>query len=146
MSKESIELWLCEDCMVLVETGDASSFDYHYNSDQRDDDDKTEADLRLEDCERGLGKLYKQGDLMNDDTDEAQMRCDDCGHTISASDAVYVKDEWDDDVPQCPACQGLEMRVREPGHDEFSRAGCDCCSSDLAGSLYRYALFPKVTA
>lgn len=42
-------LWLCTDCLLLQETGDTSSFDYHYG--------QAEGDARVEECQQGLTRL-----------------------------------------------------------------------------------------
>jgi hypothetical protein len=42
------DIWLCDDCYLLAETGDGSSLDYYYGE---------EADERLEEVTIGLDKL-----------------------------------------------------------------------------------------
>lgn len=138
--RQRYELWVCCDCMTLQETGDATSFDYHYS--------ESEAASRIEECEAGWAALRKQGEVFNDCTNEDQLVCIDCDHICGDDDPerIYVE-EWDENQTVCPNCQEFDsMRDREHGEDEFSRSECDCCGSSLAGSRHRYALFVETPA
>jgi len=134
------DIWLCVDCMVLHETGDASSFDGYYSG---GDDPEGEACRRLADCEQGLERLSAQGHLVSDNTenDGDCRECHTCGHINDADSFAKVEETDDEDEHYiCPACGSFETSERYSGREEFSRRGCDCCDSNLAGSMYRYAL------
>lgn len=136
-----IELWVCEDCMILEETGDATSFDYHYS--------ESEARQRLKAVEDGWAELRKQGQVFNDvDGDRTTYECLNCGHVHDRDEfeAVY-EENWRGVMVvvdrKCPKCGSDHTRQRDDGEEEFSRRTCDCCGTHLAGGRHRYALFPE---
>lgn len=135
-----IELWMCQDCMLLEETGDATFLDYHLTPRQ--------ADARLKEIEAGWSALRKQGDVFNDCTEDRQVECAECRHIARRGDVATVyHEEYDEHQLVCPDCGSVdEMRDRDHGEDEFSFHECDCCGSSLGGSRHRYALFPRQPA
>lgn len=135
-----IELWLCQDCMLLEETGDATFLDYHLT--------EREASARLKEIEAGWASLRKQGEVYNDCTEDLQVECTECHHIARKSDCeTRYHDEFDEHQLVCPRCGSVdEMRDREHGEDEFSHYECDSCGTSLGGSRHRYALFPRQPA
>ena len=139
-----IELWICEDCMVLEETGDATGFDYHYS--------EPEASQRLKAVEDGWARLREQGRVFNDvDGDRTTYECLNCYHVDERDEFEPMWEVDDEDHAtivdrKCPKCGSDETRQRDDGEKEFSNRTCDCCGTDLAGGRHRYALFPKETA
>lgn len=132
------DIWLCVDCMVLRETGDATSFDYHYSG---GDDPAGEACQRLADCEQGLERLGPGLVSDNTENDGDCRECRTCGHIHDAASFTKVEETDDEDEFHiCPACGSFETSERDSGREEFSRRGCDCCYTNLAGSRHRYAL------
>lgn len=81
-------LWLCTDCMILEETGDASSLDYHYGQD---------ADKRHQECQEGLAELRGGNHLAADwdsDTGEgiedfSRRCCDACQTNLAGERHQY---------------------------------------------------------
>jgi hypothetical protein len=136
-----IELWVCQDCMVLEETGDATGFDYHYQ--------EPEASQRLKEVEDGWAALRKQGKVFNDvDGDRTTYECLNCGHVDERDEFQPVWEVDDEDHATivdrlCTECGSDETRQRDDGELEFSGRTCDCCGIELFGSRHRYALFPN---
>lgn len=126
------DIWLCVDCEVIAETGDATSLDYYYEPD--------EAERRLREIEAGLEALPG---LVSDNTEyQAQMECRECGHIDDEKHfvpRVVVEDGEEEFFRECPKCNSYDTEFRDSGRDEFSRRECDCCGSDLAGSRARFA-------
>lgn len=131
-----IELQLCDDCMVLNETGELPG--------ALDGDDGQA-------CEDGLDRLHESGHLFNDtyDPDDGlQFECGTCFTLFRKEDAVVVPAVFDEDGYEdeeervlCTGCGGDHTSARDDGIDEFSCWSCDCCGSGLAGTRHRYALF-----
>lgn len=132
--RDALEINVCEDCMLIEETGDATSFDYHYT--------EPESTRRLTRCEEGWAAFRAQGDVFKDTTDDVQRMCHDCGHVGNESDFPPGEDSCGDSVDVCPACGSFDTSQRLDGYDEFSWSSCDCCGSSLGGSRTRYALLP----
>lgn len=136
---ERIELWVCEDCLIIEETGDYTGFDYHY--------DKAEAAQRIKECDEGWAALKKRGYVGADwgDPSEPQVECRDCAQVGQ----LNAFSGWtnDDGAPctHCPSCGSTDVRERDHGVKEFSWRSCDCCDSGLGGSRHRYALFPATS-
>jgi hypothetical protein len=73
------DLWFCYDCYTIVETGDASSFDYYLSP--------SEAADRVKEIERELLLFEKEGHLVSDNDSEtgegieefSRRVCDCCG-------------------------------------------------------------------
>lgn len=136
MSAGRIELWVCTDCMLLEETGDATSFDYHYS--------EPVASQRIAEVEGGWRDLRKQGMVTNDGGEHGIHRiCSDCDHIGNADDFEPMFDKYGDEAYGCPKCKSLDTSLREGGENEFSFRECDCCGSELGGTRHRYALFPR---
>ena len=133
--RNAIAIDVCEDCMRIKETDDASHFDFHYA--------EPESASRLTSCKEGWAALRAQGVVSNDTTDDVQRMCSDCGHVGHENTFPPGRDDDGDVVPICPTCGSEDNTQRSPGRDEFSWSGCDCCGSGLGGSRTRYALFPR---
>lgn len=130
------DIWLCTDCVVVHETGDASSLDYHYTP--------REAERKLKEIESGLKALGPH--LVSDNTENYgdQYECDECGHIGDAEDFGHkVENEGEIDEErfrECPQCHSYDTHPRDNGRDEFSWRECDCCGTALAGERHRYAI------
>lgn len=120
------DIWLCDDCTIAAVNGDMPP-------DNTPDQDA--------DIEAGLARLGPH--LVSDDYDEEQAECDTCHWHGPSSDLVNV--HTDPEYPDwtekgCPQCKETEdITLRDNGREEFSRRGCDCCNSTLAGSFTRFA-------
>lgn len=125
-----IELWICDDCMLIKETDECHDF---------------ESSRREREVRESLFALEQQGHFGNDCTDEDQRECTDCYHIGSREDFPFTAATDDEDsYRSCPKCNSAETRDREDGYDEFSWRDCDCCGSSLGGSRTRYCLFPWI--
>lgn len=126
------DIWVCQDCYLLANTGDATFLDYGLS--------EKAADARLSEIESALETLH---DLVDDSTEEYQRLCAECGYGHSAENfPMVVVDEGTDDEEtfhQCPSCKSLDTNMRDRGYDEFSWSSCDCCGSTLGGSRHRMA-------
>jgi hypothetical protein len=73
------DLWFCDDCYIIAETGDASSFDYYLSPSKAAD--------RVKEIERELSLYEKDGHLVSDNDSEtgegieefSRRVCDCCG-------------------------------------------------------------------
>lgn len=138
--ENQIELWLCDDCVVIEVNDDATSFDYYYSP--------KEAKRRLKAVQEGLTSLWEQGRLACDDSPEPQMECRDCWH-VGLDTTFELKEEGEEEgwvvlCRVCPKCGSTDTQERDAGREEFGTWPCDCCGSELAGQRTRYALFPYV--
>ena len=73
---------VCQDCFLIIATGDATSLDYHYSED--------EADQRLADIEAGIDALVDGHDWIGPGDSEAAIEfsrsaCDCCDETLAGS-------------------------------------------------------------
>lgn len=131
------EVWLCSDCMLLHETGDASHL-------MEFEDDVEE---RFKECEGGLDSLTRNADLLNDNfdgDDDVQYECGNCYYTGSQEDFVCTSATDDEDeIVACPGCGSTNTGKRSDGRLEFTWRSCDACDTTLAGERHRYALFPR---
>lgn len=127
-----IELWVCDDCMLIRETDCVDDLS-----------ERREAEIRA--C---LHALEEDGSSLANDSGEwgDQLECRECGfiHQKDKFDSIEQDSEEGPYVVDiCPQCHSDDVKVLEGGYDEFSWRDCDCCGSSLGGSRHRYALFPK---
>lgn len=128
------DIWLCVDCTSIAVNGDASSLDYYY--------DEAEAATRLAEIEAGLERLpgLVPDEYDDSDPDSIQRECRACGYIHNQDHFKHVPETEDEDaLDLCPECGSDSTEVRDSGWEEFSRRGCDCCDSPLAGSFTRFA-------
>jgi hypothetical protein len=72
------DLWFCDDCYIVAETGDTSSFDYYYGP---------KAEDRIQEIEKELSLYEKEGHIVSDNDSEtgegieefSHRYCDCCG-------------------------------------------------------------------
>lgn len=143
------DIWLCEDCVNLT-SGDSSDLSYYYSDKpvetEEDDVDgnpvlgPSELETRLTECEEGLAELGS-GLVPDWDIDETVLECTGCGFCGTEDRFIYTEatDEEDSTIT-CHKCRGQDVQERDSGYEEFSRRGCDCCGSTLAGAFHRYAI------
>jgi hypothetical protein len=98
---------VCEDCFMLEATGDATSFDYHYEG--------AEADRRLKECEDGMVGLTRDGGHLSagEQTDGfSRSPCECCGSPLAgARYSLYLLKPEDNPLD---ALRGSVVRYDNP--------------------------------
>lgn len=133
-------VWLCPDCMDVVE-GHEEAIYYHSDNEEK-------ARRRVEEIDACVSEFG--GVLVPDfDMEEVWYECSDCQHRARDGELPYREirefspgEEEPNCVDTelfCPKCGG-DVRQRDRGYDEFSWKECDCCGSTLGGERHRYAV------
>lgn len=131
MKVKDDNLWLCQDCLQVAVNADYTGLQYYYSEE--------EADKREQEINEGLERLGKYLVPHFNTEEETGYCCGDCGNYFYKSEAAYIIDDFDDNVPACPECNSDYISEIGNGYQEFSSEDCDCCGSTLAGSLWRFA-------
>jgi hypothetical protein len=80
MAKVTLEILVCEDCYILIGTGDATSFDYYYGE---------RADERLAEVEGAIDKLAELYGYLTVGSEESlefsHLPCDCCKSHLAGS-------------------------------------------------------------